>query len=267
VRPWKLGARGCGTDGRERSGFAGGVGSDIVCGVVAGGKRGTMKVNRAMVFVAVAMLCGGEVRAQSNSSGEAYKSVVITSASDIAYPPATSTTGLVAVDVGVDASGNVQNVKVVQDVPPLTDAVVAAVKKWSFGAAQLNGSAVAGRIRVNVVFNPFNPGGVGIPSGGLQPEESTSGAGIYAPARVTAANYATYPVNTVASGAVVLDLHVGKSGKVEHAKAIRGVEPLTSAAIAALQSWKLAPATYEGKAVGSRIGVAFVFASPALGTQ
>jgi TonB family protein len=225
-----------------------------------------MKALGAMVFV-VAMVFGGEVRGQSNAGDAAYKAVGITTASDIAYPVNASTTGLVAVDIGVDASGNLRNVKVVQDVAPLTGAIVAAVKTWAFSAAQLNGSAVGGRIRVNAVFNPFNPGGVGIPSGGLQPEEPTGGAGAFVPARVTSAKYANYPVNTVEFGTVVLDVHVGKSGKVEGVKVIRGADPLTTAGSAAVKSWKFAAATYEGNAVSSRVVVAFVFPSPALGTQ
>jgi TonB family protein len=223
-----------------------------------------MKAIGAMVFVGMAMLFGGGTRAQSTAGAAAYKAVGITSASDIAYPVNASTTGLVAVDVSVDALGSAETVKVVQDVPPLTDAVVAAVKTWPFSAAQLNGSAVAGRIRVNVVFNPFNPGGVGIPSGGLQPEEPTNGAGTFVPARVTSAHYANYPVNTVEFGTVVLDVHVGKSGKVEQVKVIRRVDPLTTAASAAVKSWKFAAATYEGNAMSSRVVAAVVFPSPAL---
>jgi TonB family protein len=224
-----------------------------------------MNAKSAIVFMAMAMLFAGETSAQTDSGGTAYKPVKVASGSDIAYPVNTATTGLVALDVSVDASGNVQNVKVVQDVPPLTDAALAAVKKWSFSAAQQNGSAVAGRIRVNVLFNPFNPAGVGIPSGGLQPEEPTNGAVIFVPARMTSANYAIYPVNTVVSGTVVLDVRVGKSGKLEGEKVIHGTELLTTAATEAVKSWKFAPATYGGKAVSSHVGVAFVFPSPALG--
>jgi len=224
-----------------------------------------MRVTGAIVFVVMAMLFADEARAQSSSSGEAYKSAGITSASDIAYPANASTTGLVAVDASVDSSGSVQNVKVVQDMPPLTEPVVAAVKGWSFSGAQLNGSAVAGRLRVNVVFNPFDPGGVGLPSGALQPEEPAKGAGIFVPARVTSARYAKYPVNTVEYGTVVLDVHVGKSGKVDRVNVVRGTDPLTTAASVAVKSWKFAAATYEGNAVGSHVVVAFVFPSPAFG--
>jgi TonB family protein len=225
--------------------------------------RDAMKAIGAMVIMV--MLFAGGMRAQSNEGGDAYKSVGIMSASDIAYPPDASTTGLVAVDVSVDASGNEQSAKVVQDVPPLTGAVVAAVKTWAFSAAQLNGSAVAGRMRVNVVFNRFNPGGVGLPSGGLQPEDPAKGAGVFVPARVTSAHYANYPVNTVEYGAVVLDVHVGKGGKVDRVKVVRGTDPLASAASAAVKSWKFAAATYEGNAVSSHVVVAFVFPSPAFG--
>jgi TonB family protein len=226
-----------------------------------------MKAIGVIVFVVMLTLFAGEMRGQSNAGESAYKPVDITAASDIAYPPATSTTGFVTLDANVDPSGSVQNVRVVRDVPSLTDAALTAVKNWSFSAAQLNGSAVAGRMRVNVVFNPFNPGGVGIPGEALGAAGPTNGGGDFVPAKVTAANYATYPANTVASGTVVLDVHVGKNGKVEQVKAVRGTDPLTAAATSAVKSWKFAPATYQGKAVSSRLVVAFVFASPSQGTQ
>jgi len=217
----------------------------------------------AVLAMALVIVFAGLIRAQTNPGGAAYKPVEITSAGDIAYPPNTAVTGLVALDVSVDTSGNVKDVKVLQDVPPLTHAALTAVKKWSFRAAQLNGSPVAGRIRVHVVFDPYNPGGVGIPSGGLQPEEPTDGARRYVPPRVTAANYAIYPVNTAVGGTVVLHVLVGKDGKAEEQKVVYGVEPLRTAAIEAVKSWKFASATYEGKTARSTVVVTFVFPSAA----
>src|SRR5271154_1599748 len=104
-----------------------------------------MKAIGAVAFVVMATFFAGEVRPQSNAGEVAYKPVDITAASDIGYPPATSTTGFVTLDVNVDGSGTVQNVRVVRDVPSLTNAALTAVKNWSFRAAQLNGSAVGGR--------------------------------------------------------------------------------------------------------------------------
>jgi TonB family protein len=244
------------------------------------GKRCEMKARSVLLAILALTIFPTIAGAQTNSgatnsggrnlsaSGAAYRPVGLTAASDIPYPVNASATGFVTLDVSVDASGNVQKIQVVRDVPPLTDAAVSAVKKWQFTAAQLNGNPVAGRLRVNAVFNPFNPGGVSIPSEALKVVEATDGdgAGEFHPAEVTAATYAKYPVNTVVSGTVVLDVTVGKDGKVASQKVIQGVVPLTTASIEAVTSWQFQAAKYKGNPAASHVGVAFVFPSPALGT-
>src|SRR5271169_7186512 len=137
-------------------------------------------------------------------------------ATDIIYSANTRTTGIVTLDVSVDARGAVQNVAVVRDVPPLTSVARSAVRSWQFTAASVNGQSAPGLVRVNVVFNPFNLSGVGLPSPSLQPANSSGAApnGEFQPAQVTAASYATYPPHTTNAGTVVLQLHVGDDGKV-----------------------------------------------------
>jgi TonB family protein len=233
-----------------------------------------MKAKNVLLAMLVLTISSPMAGAQSNSNAPnssangAYRPAGITAVSDIPYPVNASATGLVTLQVSVDATGNVQEVQVVRDVPPLTDAAVTAVKKWQFTAAQLNGNPVAGRLRVNAVFNPFNPGGVAIPSKALEVIEATGGggAGEFRPAKATAATYATYPVNTVVSGTVVLDVTVGKDGKVASQKVIHGVAPLATASIEAVKSWQFQAAKYKGTAVASHVAVAFVFPSPAIGT-
>jgi len=220
--------------------------------------------------IAVAQTNSGTTKCsgRNSSASGAYRPVGITAASDIPYPVNARATGFVTLDVSVNASGNVQKIQVLRDVPPLTDTAVTAVKKWQFTAAQLNGNPVAGRLRVNAVFNPFNPGGISIPSEAWKVVEATGGggAGEFRPAEVTAATYATYPVNTVVSGTVVLDVTVGKDGKVASQKVIHGVAPLTTASIEAVTSWQFQAAKYKGNPAASHVVVAFVFPSPALGT-
>jgi hypothetical protein len=222
-----------------------------------------MKSRNTTVILALAFVFVDLTWAQTNSGGAAYQAVGITSAGDIAYPPNTSIAGIVTLDVRVDDSGNEQDMERVRDLPPLTDAAMAAVKKWSFRAGRLNGRAAGGKIRVAVLFNPFNPGGVTIPSEGLE-VRSAHAAFEYVPVRVTAANYAIYPVNTVASGTVVLAVLVGEDGNEKQVKLIFGTAPLTTAAEDAVKSWKFASAQYQGKALESQVVLAFVFPAAAL---
>ena len=195
-----------------------------------------------------------------------YHSAGIAQGGSIAYPMNSSAPGIVSLDVSVDSSGYVQNVTVVRDVPPFTSVVQNAVNGWQYTPAMVDGQGVNGTVRVDVAFNPYNPAGVGLPGESLQAPTGGAG-GDFAPAGVLKANYATYPANTVASGTVVLQVHVGSEGKVHGAIVVRGKGGLNGAATAAAKTWEFAPAMYKGKAVSSDVVVVFVFASPQAGTR
>ena len=201
------------------------------------------------------------------SDATKYEPAKAASTSDIAYPPQSRTPGMVTLDVSVDGSGAVQKLVAVRDVPPLTSAAESAVNGWKFSPAMQGGQPVPGVVRVNVVFNPFNPGDVSIPNKPLPPTQ-TGGAisGVFQPPDVRTANYAVYPPNTVASGTVVLEVKIGPDGSAGF-KVLRGAAVLSTAATKAITSWVFVPGTYEGKATRSRMVVAFVFVSPAVGTM
>lgn len=174
----------------------------------------------------LAMACWGQ-----RDGGAGYHAAGLARGGEIAYPINSRTTGIVTLDVSVDAKGAVQMVDVVRDVPTLTSAAESAVKSWKFKPALANGQAAAGTVRVHVVFNPYNPGGVATPSAPLPPASSKGGesSGEYQPADVKTASYATYPVNMVAGRTVILEFHVRDDGKVEGARALRSVGTLTAA--------------------------------------
>lgn len=225
-----------------------------------------MRMARAVVvgsLVAVSLLAG--VGVQGQSAGK-YHAAGIAQAGDIAYPMNSQAPGFVSLDVSVDASGAVQSVTVVRDVPPLTAAAQNAVQGWQYTPAMVDGQGVPGTVRVNVAFNPFNPGGVGLPGESLQPTSGGAG-GDFQPAQLQKASYATYPPNTVTSGTVVLQVHVGGDGKVHGVIVVRGKGALSGTATAAAKTWVFTAATYKGRAVASDVGVVFVFASPQAGTR
>jgi outer membrane biosynthesis protein TonB len=204
---------------------------------------------------------------QSASSAPDFLSGTVSSASNITFPINSTTTGIVTLAVNLDATGQFQNVEVVRDVPSLTNVALTAVKTWSFTPASLDGQPVASVIPVSVVFNPFNPAGVGSVSPSIPltqaPPTPTSG---YAPAQIITASFATYPVNSLASGAVVLDVTVGNTGSVVKIHAVRALNPLTPQAIKAVKTWKFSPATFQGMPIISHVVIAFVFPSPGVGS-
>lgn len=198
-----------------------------------------------------------------------YQAVGLARPSQIPYPPNTITPGLVTLDVNVDATAAILKIVSVRNVPPLTDAARTAVNTWKFTPAVKDGQRVPGVARVNVVFNPFNPGDVSIPNKPLPPPETgASLAGIFRPPDLKAANYATYPLNSVASGTVVLDVRVSVDGSVQGARVLggEGGGPLTAMATRAVHNWSFTPATYEGQPIVAHTFVAYVFPSPSQGT-
>jgi len=213
--------------------------------------------------VAVLAMSPGVAKAQNGGKFVAPKLV---SAGEISYPMNSNSPGIVTLQVHLDGNANIQSVQVVRDVPPLTSAAQAAVQGWSFTAATQNGNGIPSSIPVTAMFNPFNPAGVALPSPGLGPAGNAASAP-YIPAQVTSATYATYPPNSVAFGTVVLDVKIGSGGSVKNVTVVHGVAALTGSAITAVRTWGFGPATRNGKAVESHIVVAFVFPSPAAGTQ
>src|SRR5208283_5037084 len=80
----------------------------------------------------------------------------VASATEIAYPVNTTMTGMVSLLLSLDNGGNVQNVQVVADTPPLTAAAQASVQNWTFRPARANAAGVSANLPVTVVFNPYN---------------------------------------------------------------------------------------------------------------
>jgi TonB family protein len=215
------------------------------------------------LLAAACLMAGVWVRGQAPEPK--YHAAKLAQAGNINYPINAQQPGFVSLDVNVGSDGSAQQVSVVHDVAPFTGAVQNAVTSWQFTPATLNGQAVPGVVPLDVVFNPFNPSGVGLP--GESFERPASLPGDYQPPMWKNANYATYPPNTVTYGTVVLQVHVGASGQIGKVQVLRGKGVLTDPAVAAVKTWSFTPATYKGKAIASGVAVAFVFANPAAGTR
>jgi TonB family protein len=219
-------------------------------------------MKRLLIVMGALALAMSGTAAKAQNGGK-FVPPKLVSANEISYPANANSPGFVTLQVNLDGNANIQNIQVVRDVPPLTSAAQTAEQGWSFTAGT---SGVPSSIQVTAVFNPFNPAGVGLPSPGLGPVAG-GGSAPYIPAQVMSASYATYPPNTTAFGTVVLDVRIGSGGDVKRVNVVHGVAALTGSAITAVKTWGFSPAKRNGKAVDSHTVVAFVFPSPALGTQ
>lgn len=187
----------------------------------------------------------------------------ITSATDIAYPINNVASGLVSLQVGLTAAGQVENVLTVRDIPGLTARAISAVTSWTFTPAKLDGQAVESTINVHVVFNPGAPQiqNLQLTPGAPVPQPNPPG---YLPPELSQVSYAVYPPNSIAQGAVVLDLRIDKSGQIKKITTIRGIPSLTEAATAAAKTWSLNPAKLNDKPQDAKLVIAFVFRSPTI---
>lgn len=220
--------------------------------------RRTHRIEIAVVLGLVASFAFGP-RAGGQASARKGGLPDVVSATDIAYPMNTTTTGLVSLLLTLDITGTVQNTLVLQDTPPLTATAQASVQNWTFKAAVSPANAPAVLLAVHVVFNPYNPGGTSPVGGGLTPPAVPLNGGSAVPPQIVSASYAIYPSNALATGTVVLSLRIDKSGNATQVKVVHGVPPLTDAAMTAVRQWGFQPATFGGRPVAGRICIAFVF--------
>jgi TonB family protein len=185
----------------------------------------------------------------------------VVTAGEILYPPDSIASGIVTLSINLDEAGEIQNVQVLRGIPSLTEPAVTAVKSWTFAPGKLEGKPVASSLNVSVVFSPGNLQTHDLTLAPLQPTPQPNPPGYISP-EIAAASYANYPMNSVAIGTVVLDATIGKSGEIKKLVPIRAVPSLTSAAISAVKKWTINAATYNGKAITSKLIIAFVFRPP-----
>jgi TonB family protein len=76
----------------------------------------------------------------------------ITQASFANYPAASVAQGTVVLDVTVGRAGQSKQIRVVNDVPTLTQQAISAVKTWGFNAATIHGQPIPAQIVIAFVF-------------------------------------------------------------------------------------------------------------------
>lgn len=76
----------------------------------------------------------------------------ITLASFAKYPAASTAQGTVVLDVTIGRGGQPKQIRVINDVPTLTQQATSAIKTWRFNAATLKGQPVAAQIIIAFVF-------------------------------------------------------------------------------------------------------------------
>jgi TonB family protein len=81
-----------------------------------------------------------------------YSPPQITLATFANYPAASVAQGTVVLDVTVGRAGQPKQIRVINDVPPLTQQALNAVKAWRFNAATMKGQPITASIAIAFVF-------------------------------------------------------------------------------------------------------------------
>jgi TonB family protein len=85
----------------------------------------------------------------------------------------------------------------------------------------------------------------------------------FQPAETLSVTDITFPILSIANGTVVLDVLITETGKIQRVEVRRDIPSLTQSAVSAVQEWKFSAATFEDKAITSRMPVAVTFCPPA----
>jgi len=154
---------------------------------------------------------------------------------------------------------------------PFTDAMVAAVRSWTFTPAldapvpaagaqpdPTEQRPMASTVLVLGVFRPPSlfPVTLGEPAKAVA---TPSGA---APALASALEMPAYPVNALSDGVVLLELDVAAHGGVEGIGVVRSSSPFDKAAIGAASALGFAPGKVHGRPAAARVYVVAAFRQP-----
>jgi TonB family protein len=162
--------------------------------------------------------------------------------------------GQVIVEFTVTSAGTVSGVFAVRSTSSILEpAAVAAVSRWIFRPAKVNGRAVNTRMQIPLIFS--------LPRGAQKAAQARLPKD--APARPVFQIAPTYPAAAGmvgADGEVIVDFKVTVDGYVKGARAVRSTQKVFEApAVSAVSRWRFIPARAKGKMIETRVQVPVVF--------
>ena len=180
----------------------------------------------------------------------------------IAPPPRqpiqTTETGLVVLEVSIDATGEPSRIGQSQGMPPFVEPSIEAVRNWRFQALKKGEMAAPATavmlFRARTVL-PDRPYALEMPPG------SPTADGPPQPTKIVDPGY---PAQSVAEGVVILQMEIDASGRVHRTDIVTDVPSLTRAAAHAASQWKFKPALHGGKPVAGTVIAAISFLRPVL---
>ncbi len=116
-------------------------------------------IRRIVLVLAALSLAAMAAAQRPEKAAPRFEPAEVASTAELFYPPNSVGFGTVVLEVTLDDSGAIENVKVVKDIKSLTPEAEKCVRKWSFRPARLGGRPVRSTVPVAFTFNnPFrNP--------------------------------------------------------------------------------------------------------------
>ena len=175
--------------------------------------------------------------------------------------------GLFVPDVFFDRDGTIEKIDALSDRGAMLGAARTSVRGWKFSPASKDGKAIPSRMTVSFLYRPPNYGNAGVvPSKSFSPvlpsDQSDSPHDKYVPLGILSFAYPEYPVNSVISGSVVVQVTVDGSGDVKDVEFLHGLANFNNFVSAALKHWRFQAATFNGKPITSKTVIAFAFQPP-----
>ncbi len=179
--------------------------------------------------------------------------------------------GEVVVEVSVDKAGRVTAVKALRHTEPFTDAVVAAVRTWTFAPAEdapvpppgvppdpSARAPMSSTVLVVALFRPPSlfPGTLG------EPPKNVAGPSGAAPFPAGPLVMPAYPPQALFDGVVLLELDVAAHGGVNGIGVVRSAAAFEKAAIEAAGALGFAPARVHNRVVPAFVYVIAAFRQP-----
>jgi TonB family protein len=198
---------------------------------------------------------------------QTYSPAQVTSAGDAYTPYTIVLDGLFVMDVNIGDDGSIEKIESLRNPGAMMGAAETAVRTWKFQPALAGHKARASRMTVAFVYRPGT-----LPTFGAAPTEgftpvipsahADDASKDYAPVGILSFAYPDYPINSVASGSVVLQATVDDEGNVKNVGVLHGMANFNQFAQGALKNWRFQAATGRGRPVTSNIVVAFIFQAP-----
>lgn len=214
------------------------------------------------------------------ADAEPYRAARLRTGAVPAVPVQAVGAGQVYLDLAVTSGGAVSAVRTLRVTPPFTEPLAAAVAAWRFRPAEEEepvqkpesavASAAAGQGAAPKVRHPvasrvlvagwFRPPTLNTPALGTPPQDVAEGSE-EAPFPMST-DMPAYPPLARDSGAVLVEVHVDRAGRVDRAAIVRSGGVFDVPALEAARRWTFRPARVKGALVGAYVYLVFGFRQP-----